>query len=614
MTGAMERRGPDAEGLHAWDGAVFGHRRLSIIDLSEAGSQPMLSADGNVGVVFNGCIYNFLDLRRELESCGYRFRSQCDTEVLVHGYQQWGMDALLVRLRGMFAIAVWDHQARKLFLARDRLGVKPLLYSVSPEGVAFASTALALRAAGVSCAVDPGAVLELFEFGWVSDERVIYANTRKVPAATLIEWHNGEIRQRRYWTLPPSDTRRISFAEAVERTEALILESVRLRLISDVPIGVLLSAGIDSTLVCWAVAKLQANLKAFTVRTPGDPADEAPEAAITARMLNISHEIIELSAAEQPEFQDLIDAYGEPFACPSALAMLRVCRAAKSRVTVLLTGDGGDDVFLGYPHYKNFLLAQRLAKYIPSGLASACSSIAWQPSGPEMVRRFARLCDYATGGLGAITAAHDGLPYFRHASMLGERLADLLLSHREIPRSPVSARVLLSDFLDYERRTRFVAEYMTKVDGGAMHYAMEARSPFLDQQLWEFAASLPYELHLRNGELKSILRTLVSKNVGPDVACRRKRGFTVPVHRWLVNGWRSSLEVLRENPLLEQQGFIRRGSLETAVAKAIAAGNAPVQLWTLTVLEHWLRNQQSLSLTSGPPFSRTPPAATAPLR
>jgi asparagine synthase (glutamine-hydrolysing) len=591
----MARRGPDAEGIVSWDDAVLGHRRLSILDLSDAGKQPMVSDDGAVGLVFNGCIYNFQDLRSDLQQAGHVFHSQTDTEVLWRGYQQWGIDRLVVRLRGMFTFAIWDQPQRKLYLVRDRLGVKPLVYSSQNGQIAFGSTVTSLREAGMVHEIEPDAMLEFLEFGWVSDELTIYRNARKVPAATVVEWHDGHIAERCYWTPPEPGSRPVSFEEAVHRTEELLLEAVRLRLIADVKVGSLLSGGIDSTLIAWALAKLNANLKTFTVSTPGHVADESAAAAETAAILGIPHEVIELSPQEQPALNDLTCAYGEPFACSSALGMLQVCKAVKPKVTVLLTGDGGDDVFLGYTHHRNFWRAQRVAKWLPE-----VSEPFWKSIRPIMARFLAlrrpmHLTDYALGGLGAVLRTHDGLPYYEGAGMLGDAFTGCRLWHRQVELSMSSGRRLMEEFLDYERRTRFVAEYMTKVDGGAMFYAIEARSPFLDQILWEYAASLPIGLRLHRGELKAILRTLVRRHVGPQVAARQKQGFTVPVGTWLLSGWRPLLESLCDSSLLEQDGWLKHGSLRQSVSSAISQGCAPVQLWSLVVLENWLRENRKVA-------------------
>ena len=289
MNADLAGRGPDAEGLETWPaaGVSLGHRRLSIFDLSELGRQPMLTPDRGIGLVFNGAVYNFHELRNDLETAGFRFKSASDTEVILYGYKAWGIDKLVARMRGMFAIAIWDHPARTLYLVRDRLGVKPLVYARQGNTLAFASTVRALAAAGLADGgIDPKAVAEFFEFGFITGARTIYNGIHKVPPATILEFSNGSLTSRQYWrenVAAPTGT--IGFEEAIEETERLFLQAVKLRLEADVPVGALLSGGVDSSLVCWAIAKLGGNIKAFTVGTPGDPWDETPDAVATARRM-----------------------------------------------------------------------------------------------------------------------------------------------------------------------------------------------------------------------------------------------------------------------------------------------------------------------------------------
>jgi asparagine synthase (glutamine-hydrolysing) len=592
MTDSMARRGPDAEGVHSWPNAIFGHRRLAIFDLSDAGRQPMLSADSQVGVVFNGAIYNFRELRADLEQRGHRFHSQTDTEILVEGYLAWGIDNLVARLRGMFAFALWDNRSASLYLVRDRLGVKPLLYFDGGNALLFASTATALRASGCVDELDDQAVVEFLEFGFVTDRRSIFRGAHKLAAGHLLEWRNGVCRVRPYWSLPAvEEGSKIGFEEAVEETQRLLLDSVKVRLFADVPVGALLSGGIDSTLICWAMSKLNADIKSYTVGVPGDAADESAQAAATARKLGIHHEVIELPAGQPPSLDDLTSAYAEPFACSSALGMLSVSKAVKPAVTVLLTGDGGDDVFLGYPYQRHMWQAQRAARILPRAATSVWHALRPLLDHVPALRRPKHLLDYATGGLGAVTRVHDGLPYYTRSGLLGDRIAGVSLDDRSIPLSFDSARNLLPDVLAYQQDTVFAGEFMTKVDGGAMHYALEARSPLLDQTVWEFAARLPFSVRLRGGELKAVLREIVRRQVSPEVASRPKRGFTVPVERWLPTRWRAQLEAMLDSPLLQREGWTRPGALEPLIRSSLARQYAPVQLWYLVVFENWLRHK-----------------------
>jgi len=593
MIATLDRRGPDGEGVEVWDVAVLGHRRLAIFDLSDAGRQPMLSADSAVGVVFNGAIYNFRELRTELEAQNYNFKSHTDTEVLVHGYDAWGLDGLLSRIRGMFAFALWDDRKRTLFLVRDRLGVKPLVYSCHNGQLAFASTVRALRAAGFVDQIDDLAVAEYLEFGYVTDFRTIYRGARKVEAATVVEWSEGKLSTREYWRPPLPLSRQPSFQEALEETERLFVQAVEKRLFADVPVGALLSGGVDSSLICWAIEHLGGDVTAFTVGTPGDPSDETADAVDTARRLGIRHEVLEVTGDSQPNIDELISAYAEPFACASALGMLRVSKAVASSATVLLTGDGGDDVFLGYPEHRHLWLAQKLARSLPGVLASGWRSQREKFPQVGSLKRLGSFLNYSSGGLGAVACAHDGLPSYERYGLLGERLNGISVSQRAIEWSHESGRNVLAEFLEYDRRNRFVGEYMTKVDGATMFHSLEARSPFLDQNLWEFASSLSPDLRLHGGRLKALLRGLAQQEIGARVARGRKRGFTIPVQRWLVDRWRNTVTKFLRTSLLDQEGWINSRAVLDQLNIAAQNGWAPNQLWYIFVLEAWLRHERN---------------------
>lgn len=592
MLSTLARRGPDGEGLEVWDRAVLGHRRLAIFDLSDAGYQPMLSPDSTIGVVFNGAIYNFRELRIELQAQGYRFKSHTDTEVLVHGYDAWGLDRLLSKLRGMFAFALWDDRRRTLFLVRDRLGVKPLVYACRNGQIAFASTIRALRAAGFVDQIDDLAVAEYLEFGYVTDQRSIYLGAQKVAAASVVEWSNGKLQTREYWRPPTPSATQPSFAEAVENTERLFLSAVEKRLYADVPVGALLSGGIDSSLVCWAIRQLGGDVTAFTVGTPGDPADETADARATARHLDIRHEILELTSTEEPNIDELVSAYGEPFACASALGMLRVSKAVAGSATVLLTGDGGDDVFLGYPEHRHLLLAQKVARSMPGFVARSWRNTREKVPQVGSLKRLSSFLNYSTGGLGAVACAHDGLPSYWQYGMLGKRLSGISVSQRDIEWSHESGHNILSEFLEYDRAGRFVGEYMTKVDGATMFHSLEARSPFLDQDLWEFAASLSFQTRLQGGRSKALLRALAREKLGERLAAGRKRGFTIPVQRWLVGRWRNALAESLQTSALHREGWINAPAALERLTVAAKKGWAPNQLWYIFVLETWLRYEQ----------------------
>jgi asparagine synthase (glutamine-hydrolysing) len=596
MLKSLEHRGPNDEGTEFWDEAVLGHRRLSIFDLSSAGHQPMLIENGKIGVVFNGALYNFRALRAELEEKGCKFKSETDTEVLLFGYLEWGFDVLVAKIEGMFAIALWDDREKHLFLVRDRLGVKPLVFAVNQKEIAFASTVRALKSAGFGGELSTTGIAEYLEFGFLTDEHSIYEGIEKLAAGEILEWKDGEIKRRKYWDLPEKPTNEtISYEEAVEETERLFLEAVEKRLQADVPIGSLLSGGIDSSLVCWAISKLGGDVTAFTVGTPNDEFDETNIAVNTAQKLGIKHQILELSSEKPPDIDELIKAYAEPFACASALGMLGISKEVAKSATVLLTGDGGDDIFLGYPEHKHFLTASKIAKSSPDFAAGLWQKTRGFVPQKGTIKRAVSLLDYSFGGLGAVGNARDGLPVYQKNDLLGEKLKDISLSHREMDWTIESGRNLLSEFLIYDRKTRFVGEYLPKVDGGTMFYALEARSPFLDTKLWDFAARLPYSKRIHNGTLKAILREIVSRRIGDDLAKGKKQGFIIPVQKWLTQHWRENFVEVLENSILEKEGWINARSAIKLLEDSVSNNWSPRQLWFIFVLESWLCFERNLT-------------------
>jgi len=590
MTRALERRGPDGQGVHRFSEAVLGHRRLSIYDLSPAGRQPMLTDDGKIGITFNGAIFNFKTLRRDLEALGYVFRSQSDTEVLLHGYHAWGIDGLLPRLRGMFAFALWDDAALTLHLVRDRFGVKPLHYAEVGGQLVFASTAAALAHALPARAIDPLAIADLFQLGFVTEERSIWSGCRKLLPGHVLTWHAGAFTVRRYWSLPTTFIAR-TFESAVDETERLLVEATELRLKADVPVGTLLSGGIDSALVCWAARALGSDVEAFTVSARGNDADESADAARTASELGIRHQVVPGEALESDDFLQHAAASGEPFACSSALGMLVVSRAIRrAGLTVLLTGDGGDDVFLGYPRHRMLLRTSYVARALPRGLTTLWELVRGALPTDGVGRRLQHLIDYTVGGLPAFLRANDSLARLLASGLGGSRLTEVAARQgRPVAPSMLHARRALEEYLAYDLGTQFVGEYLTKVDSSTMHYALEARSPFLDHRMWEFATTLSFDLRLRGGHLKAVLRALAERRISKRVALGRKRGFTVPVER---AGWPALRSLLPADGgawRAVQDGWLAP-RIADEVRAADARGSASEALWRASVLELWLRH------------------------
>jgi asparagine synthase (glutamine-hydrolysing) len=373
----------------------------------------------------------------------------------------------------------------------------------------------------------------------------------------------------------------------VEETERCLADAVALRLSADVPVGILLSGGIDSSLIAWTVSRLGADITAYTVGIPGDRSDETAAAADTARRLKIRHRVVPMSSDDSLDMDELIAAYDEPFACSSALAMLRVSRAVARTAKVLLTGDGGDDLFLGYPRHRHLWLAEKTAQNSPRFLTGAWHR--WGNYLPRVgpLRRAGAFMDYAAGGLDAFFSSSAAWSTAEGKSLLGLRLA-AAASSSSVP-APINGRGMLETFIDFEHKTRFTGEYLRKVDGATMHHGLEARSPFLDQELWQLGSVLPVSLRLRGGRLKAVLRALARKRIGPGVAVRKKRGFRIPVERWIGGRWLNQVEETMQDSLAAREGWINRDNVLLRLRGPEQAGADPESLWRVFVLEHWMR-------------------------
>jgi asparagine synthase (glutamine-hydrolysing) len=476
--------------------------------------------------------------------------------------------------------------------------VKPLVFALKDGVLAFASTVRALRVAGCAGELNDDAIGAFLQFGFLPDERCIYRGITKVQAGSIVEWSEGTVSTRTYWARGTRfRSSKISFREAVEETRRLLLESVRLRLRADVSVGALLSGGIDSGLVCWAVHELGGDVRTYTVGTPDDPWDETAAAKETARRLNLNHHVVEMSDDDVPDIEELVSAYGEPFGSASALGMLRVSRtiSRSTGVKVLLTGDGGDDVFLGYPRHRNLWIASRLCERLPANAAEWWRvSRAWVPR-IGALRRAAALLDYTTRGIDGVAQYSTELQRDVVEDLFGARLRRDGMTSRVVVSEP-SGLGVLTDFLQHEFKNRFVGEYMTKVDGATMRYGIEARSPFLDHCLWEFADALPFDIRLHRGRLKAVLRQLASDEIGHAVARRPKRGFGIPVQRWIVGRWRAWTEQVLRYSLLERDGWTAPGSLLRQFEQAVRSGEAPLQLWYAISLEAWMRHEGMASV------------------
>ena len=599
MCDLIAHRGPDGEGVWT-DGPVgFGHRRLAIIDLSPAGRQPMTTADGNLIVTFNGEIYNFLDLRRDLEGRGHRFRSRADTEVILAAYREWGVECL-ARFRGMFAFALWDGPRRTLFIARDRVGKKPLHYLVDDDGIAFASEPKAFLAdEGFEARPDPQAISAYLTLQYVPSPLSAFNGVRKLPAAHYLLVRDGEVTVRRYWKLSYARKRQLTEAQACEELLERLREAVRLRLISDVPLGAFLSGGIDSSAIVALMAGLShAPVKTFSIGFDEKEFDELPYARLVAQRFATDHHEFIVRPDAREIFARLVWHYNEPYADASAIPTYYLAELARRHVTVALNGDAGDENFAGYRRYITPPKAKRFDR-LPPAVRHAVASLAKSAPAPGRSdsvlyrgRRWLRnLSDTPAGRYSRRVMIFDPdlkreicEPAF--AASAGAGAGDVLVGAIEAS----DAADMVDAQLDVD-----VAYYLTdcllvKVDIATMAHGLEGRSPMLDHEFMEFAASLPVDLKLRGDTTKYILKRAVRDLLPPDNVDRPKKGFGVPLGSWFRNELREMSGDLLLDGRLAARGYFRPGTVERLLREHWeGAADWENQLWSLLMLESWHR-------------------------
>ena len=597
MTVALAHRGPDDEQITVKEGIGLGVRRLAIIDL-EGGRQPICNEDGSVWVAYNGEIYNFLELREQLLGRGHTLKTRSDTEVIVHLYEELGI-GFLEKLRGMFAMAVWDGASERLVLARDRLGKKPLVYAELPEGLVFASELGALLTdPAVDRTLDLEALDAYLRCQAIPSPRTIYRAVRKLPPGHVLVWEGGTVRLERYWSLRFTPKTDEPAPEIRRHIRTVLEESVRLRLVSDVPVGVLLSGGIDSTAVAALTARhLTRPVQTFSVGFEEAGYSELPQARQMAELIGADHHeaMVKLDVAEMLPI--LARHYGEPFADKSAIPTYWVTRMAARSLKVVLSGDGGDEAFAGYSRYLPSTV-QRLARYLPPGRRWLAESMLRGALSTEVGPRSARLLRHWL----EIMAPPAGSVLFPEF-FAGYRLAHL---YREEVRRAVDAaweedilrrwRSLPTDLDDLDAALSldyglYLPEtLLVKMDIASMANSLEVRSPFLDHVLLEYAATIPGGLKVARGIGKAILREAAEDLLPREILHGEKRGFSAPVAAWLRAGLRSyAEEILLGRPRGLPEFFRPEAVRDLWEAHQSGKENHAMRLWALLVFEVWFR-------------------------
>ncbi len=598
MCQTMVHRGPDDEGIFIKNGAGLGMRRLSIIDLA-GGHQPVFNEDRSCWVVFNGEIYNFPELRRELASKGHQFQTHTDTEVIVHLYEDLGADCVL-KLRGMFSFALFDERRRRLLLARDRLGKKPLHYALVDDRLLFGSEIKAILAEspGLSSATDSHALLQYFYFGYIPDPATAFLGIRKLPPGHLLEFERGEVCIRRYWDLPQYGTYApVSEEECLEEIEEKLAEAVRIRLMADVPLGAFLSGGTDSSTIVALMARATSKpVKTFNVSFKKADFDEAPYARLVAERFRTEHHELVLEPNAVEIVETLAGSLEEPFGDSSMLPTYYVSCLARKYVTVALSGDGGDEAFGGYERYRIHL--QERSRYrIPDWLGKWYRKhlYARLPYGtPGRNLAYSYLLSWSERYLEAISL----VPYDRNFHILSEDFvhafpgdADPLNAFRKfLTQAP--ARDLVSCALYLDTKTYLPGDILTKVDRMSMAASLEARVPMLDHVFLEWVTSLTPEWKMGKRGQKYILTKLAEKLGVPREALHRpKRGFAVPLLHWMRNELKELvLSVLLDQKSLQRGYFNEKGIRFLLNEFFKGRTDDHLVIWRLMMFEMWQRN------------------------
>ena len=595
MCDAMVHRGPDDHGYLNDGACALGHRRLSIIDLRPEGAQPMTNEDGSIAVVVNGEIYNFQALRRDLEAKGHTFKSRSDSEVIVHLYEEEGVD-FLDHLRGMFALALWDARRRRLVLARDRFGKKPLFYHADAKGLVFASELGALAESGRFerrpniDAIDAFLSLQYVPSPWTAFEGV-----HKLPAGCRLICENGKIgAPERYFELRFDQPTTGSLPELTERLHEHVLDAVRVRMVSDVPLGAFLSGGLDSSLVVAMMAMQSTQpVKTFSVGFTSKDFSELPYAKMVSDRYGTDHHEIVVEPDMASVIPEFVRHYGEPFADSSALPTWYLCEYTRTGVTVALSGDGADEAFAGYRRYSHSRTARVLRGLpgpLPTALAKTLGSIPIPAA--QQVRDYGRRLMEPEHVRFLGLAAH--IPHEDRVALYSEpmrqRFAEDLVARRF---GELYAASTASDpvnrLLDLDIQTYLTDDILTKVDIASMAHSLEVRCPLVDQELMAFAASLPGSMKLRGLTTKLILREVAKPLLPEKILRRRKQGFGLPVDRWM----RDDLAPLSRDVLLDQtareRGIFNPASIETLLLQHQRGEPRGDQIWALMMLELWYR-------------------------
>lgn len=605
MNNSQAHRGPDEGGLHIEPGLGFGQRRLATIDVA-TGQQPMFNEDGSVVLVYNGEIYNYRELMVELKAAGHHFRSKSDTEVVVHAWEQWGEDCVK-HFRGMFAFALWDRNRQTFFMARDRLGVKPMYYAVLDDGLLlFGSELKSLLAhGGLRRDLDPLAIEEYLSLGYVAEPRTVFKQALKLPPGHTLAIRRGQTvgEPREYWDLHFTLDNPISEADAREELVQRLRESVKLRMIAEVPLGAFLSGGVDSSAVVATMAAVADGSPINTCSMAFDDPqfNESAFAQIVAERYRTNHRVETVSSDDFDLIDTLARLYDEPYADSSAIPTYRVCQLARKHVTVALSGDGGDETFGGYRRYRLHLMEERMRSALPHGVRRPVFGLLGRlyPKADWAPRVFRAKTTFEGMARSSVEA------YFHSMSILRGPMRDRLTTPafkrllggydagqvfaRHAARADVRDPLSLIQYLDL--KTYLVGDINTKVDRASMAHSLEVREPLMDHQLVEWLATLPSSMKVRGQEGKVLLKKAMEPRLSDDILYRPKMGFSVPLARWFRGPLKQRVRDTLLGERMAATGWFEREQLRKLVDEHQSGlSDHSAALWSLSMLEGFLRN------------------------
>jgi asparagine synthase (glutamine-hydrolysing) len=600
MRDSMANRGPDDAGTHVLPFIGLGHRRLSIIDLSARGRQPMTNETGSICLVFNGEIYDFEPLRLQLVDAGHRFRGESDSEVIVHGYEEWGIDTLVQKLNGMFAFALWDAHRRELHLTRDRLGKKPLYYGWERDRFVFASELKALWTLSPGkWKVRPESIARYLYWGYLPGRETIYRDLYQLLPARVLTIGPNLQRERRYWSISFAAKTRAPLAEVIEHTDNVVTAAIRRRLRSDVKLGAFLSGGVDSSYIVSRMAALaDSPIRTFSMGTPDRAHDEREFARSVATHCGTEHTEFEVTPDAWSLLPRLVWEFGQPFADPACVPTYYVAEQARRHVTVALTGDGGDEAFAGYSHHQGRHLGALVGRAVSSHIVDRIlgrSTTLMDGGGSTRYESAARFVRYTHP---------DPLVYWGHASrwilhhlprLWSAEFRDL--AHREVllgyaleVDSEFDGRSSLDRSLHHDLNVLLPFCFNVKLDVATMMSSLEARCPFQDREVVEWTAKLPASVLMRGWERKSLLKRVAAQRLPRHVIYRRKHGFSLPVDAWFRGSWAGAAHDVIFSEQARARGYFDYRYLEELwAAHANGTARHGFRFWAVLWLELWHR-------------------------